>query len=74
MIAYGPADATATPSYLAAVKSRMVYLSGASLPRLSEKRLLNRCSSGSSLCLTFTARHGICYGRLPNTTQFYQNG
>jgi len=26
---YGPADATATPSSLAPVKSRMVYLSGA---------------------------------------------
>jgi len=34
---YGPADATATPSSLAPVKSRMVYLSGADLPRLSWK-------------------------------------
>jgi len=33
--AYGPADATAAPSSLAPVKSRMVYLSGAGLPRLS---------------------------------------
>jgi len=33
-------------SCLAAVKSRMVYLSGAGLPRLSrEKRPLNRCSN-----------------------------
>jgi len=41
--AYGPADAT---SSLAPVKSRMVYLSGASLPGLSWKtRPLNRCSS-----------------------------
>ena len=32
--AYGPADATATPSSLAPVKSRMVYLSGAGLPRM----------------------------------------
>jgi len=32
------ADATATPSSLASLKSRMVYLSGASLPRLSWKR------------------------------------
>jgi len=31
---FGPADATATPSSLAPVKSRMVYLSGAGLPRL----------------------------------------
>jgi len=32
------------PSSLAPVKSRMVYLSGASLPRLSSKRPLNGCS------------------------------
>jgi len=38
MIAYGPADATATPSSLAPVKSRMVYLFGAGLPRLSEEK------------------------------------
>ena len=31
-------DATATPSSLAPVKSRMVYLSGADLPRLSWKK------------------------------------
>jgi len=36
--AYGPADAIATPSSHALVKSRMVYLSGASLPRLSWKK------------------------------------
>jgi len=35
---YGPADATATPSSLAPVKSRMVYLSGTGLPRLSWKK------------------------------------
>jgi len=40
--AYGPADATATPSSLASVKSRMVYLSGASLPRLSWKKTVKR--------------------------------
>jgi len=40
--AYGPADATATPSSLALVKSRMVYLSGASLPRLSWKKAVKR--------------------------------
>ena len=33
-----PADATATLSSLAPVKSRMVYLSGAGLPRLSWKK------------------------------------
>jgi len=44
--AYGPSDVTATASSLVPVKSRMVYLSGASLPRLSwEKGLLNGCSS-----------------------------
>jgi len=36
--AYGPADATATPSSFAPVKSRMVYFSGTSLPRLSWKK------------------------------------
>jgi len=45
---YGPADATATTSSLAPVKIRMVYLSGAGLPRLSWKKPLNGCSSSSS--------------------------
>ena len=35
---YGLADATATPSSLASLKSRMVYFSGAGLSRLSWKR------------------------------------
>ena len=39
--AYGPADATVTPSSLAPVKSRMVYLSGTGLPRLSWKKRRN---------------------------------
>jgi len=39
---YGPADATAIPSFLAPVKSRMVYLSGAGLPRLSWKKAVKR--------------------------------
>jgi len=44
LFAYGPADTNATPSSLAPVKSRMVYLLGAGLPRLSrKKRPLNRC-------------------------------
>jgi len=38
--AYRPADVTATPSSLGSLKSRMVYLSGASLPRLSRKKAL----------------------------------
>ena len=36
--AYGPAGAIATPSSPASVKSRMVYLSGAGLPKLSWKK------------------------------------
>jgi len=40
--AYGPADANATPSSLASLKSRMVYISGASLARLSWMMLLNK--------------------------------
>ena len=38
IFAYGPADATATPSSLASLKSRMVYLSGAGLSRLPGKK------------------------------------
>ena len=38
LFAYGPADATATPSSLAPLKSKMIYLSAASLPRLSWKK------------------------------------
>jgi len=45
--AYGAADATATSSSLVPVKSRMVYLSSAGLPRLSSKGPLNGCSSSS---------------------------
>ena len=51
-LAYGPADATATPSSLAPVKSRMVtYLSGAGLPRLSWKKSV-RCGTDSRLFLS----------------------
>jgi len=35
---HGTADATATPSSLAPVKSRVVYLSGAGIPSLSWKK------------------------------------
>jgi len=38
MIAHDPADATATPSPLAFLKTRLVSLYWASLPRLSWKR------------------------------------
>jgi len=38
MICYGPADATATSSSLASLKFRIVYLSGAGLPRLFRKK------------------------------------
>jgi len=44
-IAFGPTDATATQSSLAPVKSRMVQLSGAGLPRFPGKKPLNGCSS-----------------------------
>jgi len=37
---YGPADATATQSSFASVKSRMVYLSGDGLPRSSWKKAI----------------------------------
>jgi len=37
-LAYGPADATATPIISCSNKIRMVYLSSASLPRLSWKK------------------------------------
>jgi len=40
IIAYSPADATATPSSLASLKSRMVYPSGVGLPRLSWKKAI----------------------------------
>ena len=36
-LAHGPADATATPSSLASLNSRLVYRSGASLSRLACK-------------------------------------
>jgi len=43
--AYGSADATATPSSLPSLKSRMVYLSGAGFTQVvREKRPLNGCS------------------------------
>jgi len=52
--AYGSADATATPSSLAPVKSRMVYLSHAGLPRLSWKKgPLKGCSSCCSIIFIF---------------------
>jgi len=42
--AYGPADATATPSSLASLKSRMFNLSRAGLPRLTWKEAAKRVS------------------------------
>ena len=58
--ACGPADATATSSSLAPVKSRMVCLSGAGLPRLSWKRPLNGCSSSNMLCVRWWPAF-LCY-------------
>jgi len=46
--AYGPADATVTPSSLASLKSRLVYVSGTGLPRLSWKESVKRMC-----CLVF---------------------
>jgi len=40
--AYGSADATSIQSSLAPVKSSMVYLSGAGLPRLIGKKAVKR--------------------------------
>ena len=51
--AYDPADATATPSSLAAVKSIMVYLSGAGLPLalvFSERELTFALCCHPSVC------------------------
>jgi len=55
--AYAPAGATATPSSLTPVKSRMVYLSGAGLPRLSSKKPLNGCSSSNTICSSSYIMH-----------------
>jgi len=52
LFAYGPADATSVPKarHLVSFESRLVSLSGTSLPRLSwKKRPLNGCSSSSTL-------------------------
>jgi len=38
LLLFGPTDATATPSSVAPVKSRIVYLSGAGSPRLFWKK------------------------------------
>jgi len=46
--AYGPANAATTSSSLASLKSRLVYLSGAGLPRLSRKK---RPQNGCLVCL-----------------------
>jgi len=46
MIAQAPADATATLSSLAPVKSRMVRVSGARFPGCPGKRPLDGCSHG----------------------------
>jgi len=40
--AYGVADATATPSSLSAVKSRMVYLSGPAYPSCPGKKAVKQ--------------------------------
>jgi len=59
--AYGPADATTTPSSLAPVKSRMVYLSGAGLPRSSWKKTVKRtqCSYNQLSINSYRCRHHL---------------
>jgi len=72
-LAYGPADATATPSVLAPVKSRMVYLSAASLVTwLYWKKAVKRCSSRSSSFSNCSGTELLCksgigffMGRMP---------
>ena len=60
--AYGSADATATLSSLAPLKSRMVYLSRAGLPRLSWKKgPLKGCSSCCSIIFIFLLNFVLSY-------------
>jgi len=51
LFAYGPADATATSSSLASVKSRMVYLSGAGLPGCPGKKAIKRICVCVCVCV-----------------------
>jgi len=55
LFAYGPADATVTLSSLASLKSRIVQLSGAGLPRLSRKTHIHT--------QPFYCWSGICPGK-----------
>jgi len=63
--AYGRTDATASPSSLASVKSRMVYLSGAGLPVCPGNRPFNGRSScccwASILMMIFKGFSVICH-------------
>jgi len=82
---YGPADTTTTPSSLAPVKSKMVYLSGPGLPRLSWKKgcrtdvvvvvaksLLSLLDKhGIHRILTFWITLFICLGYLGTKTNFH---
>jgi len=52
-IGYGPADVTATPSSLISLKSRLVNLSGAGLPRLSWKKAVKRVPCLNGFLLLF---------------------
>ena len=55
-------DLHMTPSSLAAVKSRMAYLSGAGLSTLSWKKAVEQmyCSRNSSWCLIGERYFGLC--------------
>jgi len=63
-LVYGPADATATPSSLAPVKSRMVYLSDSGSHRLCWKRPLNGCSSTSTVVCRSVSQ-SVCHNSEP---------
>ena len=56
---YSPADATATLSSFAPVKSRMVYLSGAGLPRLPWQ--LNGCTQWTIKTWHFIFDYNFCF-------------
>ena len=59
--AYGPADATATRSSLASLKSRMVYFLVPTYPSCTGKKPLNGCSSSEPVCNTgLPTTQGTC--------------
>jgi len=67
LFAYGPDDATATPSSLASIQSRIVYPSGASLPGVLEERPLN-----GVVVVVVVFCSGVCVLRQGLTTLLYR--